>query len=162
MPTQEKGKEERELLTVHSSVDAEQPFRYSAGRYKSRFLMEIRDKQRFIGVRCPKCQKVYAPPKMVCGPCFCIMEEPVEVGPQGVIRTFTIVRFTFVDPETGTTKPVPYASGSMQLEGADNVISHYIEYDDESKLRIGARVEPVFEKKRTGCMKDLKHFRIID
>ncbi len=158
----EKKKEEKELLTIHSSIDAEQPFRYSAGRYRSRFLTEIRDSKKFVGVRCPKCQKVYAPPKEVCGPCFCKMTEPVKVGPQGVIRSFTIVRFSFVDPETGATKPVPYASGIIQLDGADNAISHYIEYDDESRVRIGARLEPVFAEERTGSIKDIKPLRSVD
>ena len=155
-------KEKGDLLTITSSIDAEQPYRYSAGRYRSRFLVEIRDNKRFVGVRCPKCGKVYAPPKMVCGPCFCKMDEPVEVGPKGVITTFTILRFAFVDPQTGTAKPVPYAYGLIQLEGADNVLSHYVDYDDESKVRIGAKVEAVFAEHRTGTMKDVKHFRIID
>ncbi len=155
-------KEEIELLTIHSSIDAEHPFNYSAGQYRSRFLIEIRDNKKFYGVRCPKCKKVYAPPKKVCGPCFCVMKEPVEVGPRGVIKTFTILRFAFVDPETGIAKPVPYAFGVVQLDGADNVIWHFIDYDDESNVRNGARVEAVFEEKRNGSMKDIKHFRIID
>ncbi|UCD85687.1 MAG: Zn-ribbon domain-containing OB-fold protein [Deltaproteobacteria bacterium] len=158
----EKKKEEKELLTVHSSIDAEQPYHYSAGRYRSRFFVELRDNRKFIGVRCPNCRRVYSPPKEVCGSCFRKMEEPVDVGPQGTIITFTIVRFGFVDPETGTKKPVPYASGCIQLDGADNTISHFIGYDDESKVRVGARVEPVFAEERIGNLKDIKHFRVID
>lgn len=155
-------REKEDLLTISSSIDAEQPYRYSAGRYRSRFLTEIRDNKRFVGVRCPKCRKVYAPPKMLCGPCFCRMEEPVEVGPQGVIKTFTILRFAFVDPDTGSAKPVPYAYGMIHLDGADNVLSHYVNYDDEAKVQIGAKVEAVFEEQRTGTMKDIRHFQIID
>ena len=151
-----------ELLTIHSAPDAQQPFDYSAGMYRGRFLTGIRDDKKFYGVRCPKCGKVYAPPKILCGPCFAVMDEPVEVGPRGVIKTFTILRFAFVDPETGTTKPVPYAFGVVQLDGADNVIWHFIDYRGESEVKIGARVEAVFEEKRTGCMKDIRHFRIID
>ena len=155
-------KEKGDLLTISSSIDAEQPYRYSAGRYRSRFLVEIRDNKRFVGVRCPKCRKVYAPPKMLCGPCFSRMDEPVEVGPQGVIKTFTILRFAFVDPATGIAKPVPYAYGIIQLNGADNVLSHYVNYDDESKVQIGAKVEAVFEEQRKGTMKDIRHFQIVD
>ncbi len=157
----ERPHEEVELLTIFSDPEAEQPFDYSAGRYRSRFLVEIRDNKRFFGVRCPKCKKVYAPPKKICGPCFAEMEEPVEVGPQGVIITFTFLRFAFVDPETGVAKPVPYAFGVVQLDGADNVIWHFIDYEDESKVKNGARVEPVFEEKRVGSMKDIRHFKIV-
>ncbi len=156
-------RKDEELITIHSSVDYEQPFKYSAGHYRSRFLVEIRDNKRFFGVRCPECKKVYAPPKKICGPCFCEMTEPVEVGPQGVIKTFTILRFAFVDPSTGSAKPVPYAYGVVQLDGADNVISHYIEYGDaESKIEPGVRVEAVFKEERIGSMKDILHFSIIE
>ncbi len=155
-------KEETELLTIHSTVDAEQPFHYSAGRYRSRFIVEIRDNKRFVGVRCPKCGKVYAPPKRVCDPCFTEMTEPVEVGPGGVIRTCTIIRFGFVDPETGLSTPGPYAYGSIQLDGADNIVSHYIDFEEEHRVQIGARVEAVFEEQRKGSLKDIKHFRIVD
>ena len=48
-----------ELLTIRSSIDAEQPYNYSAGKYRARFITEIRENKRFIGVRCPKCKKVY-------------------------------------------------------------------------------------------------------
>ncbi len=154
-------KETMELLTVNSSIDAEQPFDYSAGPYRSRFLAEIRDNKKFMGIRCPKCDRVYAPPKKICGPCFCEMKEPVEVGPQGEIKSYTIVRFAFVDPETGEARPVPYAFGNIQLDGATNVISHFIVYKDESDVKIGAKVEVVFEDKRIGSMKDIKHFRLL-
>ena len=155
-------KEGQEILTIHSSKDAEQPFFWSAGRYRSRFLVEIRDHKRFFGIRCPKCKKVFVPPKQVCGPCFTVMDEPVEVGPQGEVITFTILRFSFVDPATGTTKPVPYAFGSIRLDGADTVLSHYIEYQDESRVQIGARVEAVFEEERTGSIMDIKGFRLLE
>lgn len=155
---QEKGPE---LLTIHSSVEAEMPFRWSAGRFASRFLVEMRDHKKFYGVRCPKCNMVYVPPKEICDPCYTRMSEPVEVGPLGTIRSFTILRFAFVDPLTGMARPVPYAYGNIQLDGADTVLPHFIEYEDESQVQVGARVEAVFEEERTGKFVDLKTFRVI-
>ena len=67
-----------------------------------------------------------------------------------------------MDPQTGIAKPIPYAYGIIQLDGADNVLSHYVDDHEESEVRIGARVEAVFEEHRTGTMNDIKHFRIID
>lgn len=151
-----------DLLTIHSALDAEQPFRWSAGRYRSRFMQEIRDHKRFYGIKCPKCGKVYVPPKRVCGPCFVEMDEPVEVGPEGEIMTFTILRFSFVDPETGVAKPVPYAYGGVKFDGADTQLSHFIEYEDESKLRIGGRVRAVFQEDRKGSIKDIRAFKLIE
>jgi len=158
-----KGNEkEAELLTVHSRTDVEQIFQYSAGRYLSRFLIEMRDNARIMGVKCPKCGTVYAPPKEVCDPCYVEMTEPVEVGPQGTIRNFTILRAAFVDPETGEQRPVPYAFGNVQLDGAGSLIQNYLVADDDAKIKVGARVEIEFHDERTGNMRDIKCFRVID
>ena len=154
--------QEVELLTVHSRTDVEQAFRYSAGRYLSRFLVEMRDKARIIGVKCPKCHTVYAPPKEICDPCYAEMTEAVEVGPQGTIRNFTILRAPFVDPETGVTRPVPYAFGNVQLDGAGSLIQNYLLAEDDSKIRVGARVEIEFHDERSGNMRDIKGFRLIE
>jgi len=59
----------KEYIVIDSG-DLEQPFRWSAGLYGSRFLTEIRDEKKFIGIRCPKCGKVYVPMRRVCGPCY--------------------------------------------------------------------------------------------
>ncbi len=77
------NEQEVELLAVHSRTDVEQVFNYSAGRYLNRFLTEMRDNARIVGVKCPKCGIVYAPPKEICDPCYAEMTEPVEVGPRG-------------------------------------------------------------------------------
>ena len=158
-----KGNEkEAELLTVHSRTDVEQIFHYSAGRYLNRFLTEMRDNAKIIGVKCPKCGIVYAPPKEVCDPCYAEMTEPVEVGPEGRIRNFTILRAAFVDPETGVQRPVPYAFGNVQLDGSGSLIQNYLVADDDSKIKVGARVVIEFHEERTGNMRDIKCFRVID
>jgi len=115
-----------------------------------------------MAVKCPQCGKVYIPPRRVCGACFVEMDDFVEVGPQGAIGTFTILRYAFIDPETGEQKPVPYGYGFIRLDGADTLFQHYIDIQDESKLVIGARVEPVFADVPKGTVKDIEYFRIIE
>jgi uncharacterized OB-fold protein len=152
---------EKEQLVIESG-DAEQPFRYAVGLHGSKFFQELRDHKRIVGIQCPKCTKVYVPPRRVCGECYCEMTEFVEVGPGGEIGTFTILRFPFIDPETGKKKPVPYGYGFIKLDGADTLFQHYIDIDDESKVKIGARVEPIFAEQRRGTIKDIVSFRIIE
>lgn len=152
---------ENEHIIIESG-DAEQPFLYSVGMHGSKFFTEIRDNCRFMAVRCPKCRKVYIPPRGVCGDCFSETKEWVEVGPKGSIGTFTILRFAFIDPETGTQKPVPYGYGFIKLDGADTLFQHYISVEDEKKIRIGARVEAVFSKDRKGSIRDIEYFKVIE
>lgn len=152
---------EKEHIIIESG-DAVQPFAYSVGMYGSKFFTEIRDNCRFLAVRCPKCKKVYIPPRAVCGDCFVEMKDWVEVGPKGIISTFTILRFAFIDPETGAQKPVPYGYGFIKFDGADTLFQHYISVEDETKIKVGARVEPVFAKDRKGSIRDIEYFKVID
>lgn len=150
----------KELLIIDSGP-AGQPFRYAIGLHGSKFFHELRDHKRILAIRCPKCRKVYVPPRGVCGECFVAMTEFVEVGPTGYIATFTILRYNFIDPETGEQKPVPYGYGFIRLDGADTLFQHYIDIQDETKIRIGARVEPVFAARRRGTIRDILNFRVV-
>lgn len=150
-----------DLLTMHSG-EGEQPFHYAIGRYGSKFLTEIRDNKQFYGIKCPKCGKVYVPPREVCGPCFTRMTEWVKVADEGKLYSYTILRFVFLDPETGKQRPVPYVYAFITLDGADTALQHFVEITDESKVKVGARVKAVFENKRSGKITDIKHFVIID
>lgn len=152
---------EKEHIIIESG-DAVQPFAYAVGMYGSKFLTELRDNGRIMAVRCPKCKKVYIPPRKVCGECFVEMNDWVEVGPKGVIGTFTILRFAFIDPETGAQKPVPYGYGFIKFDGADTLFQHYISVENEEKIKIGARVEPVFSNNPKGSMRDIEYFKVID
>jgi uncharacterized OB-fold protein len=151
---------EQERLVIRSG-EAMQPFNYAVGMYGSKFFKALIE-QKFLGTRCPGCGKVYIPPRRVCAPCFKEMNEFIEVGPKGVIATFTILRYAFIDPETGEQKPIPYGYGFIQLDGADTMFQHYINITDESKLKIGARVEPVFVNKPKGTIRDVQGFQLID
>ncbi len=156
-------KPREELITINSG-DNEQPFRWAAGVYGSKFLTGMRDEKQLYGIKCPNCGKVYVPPRRVCGPCFTEMTELVPVSDEGVIATYTIVSFGFVDPATGTERPVPYTYGAVLLDGADNDMLHFINETDPEKIKVGYRVKVVFEEdgKRTGDLLDIKYFEIID
>lgn len=146
---------------IIESGEAMQPFHYAVGLHGSLFLQALKKEKKFLGIRCPKCNKVYVPPRRVCGPCFAEMNEFIEVGPEGAIGTFTILRYAFIDPETGDQKPVPYGYGFIRLDGADTLFQHYIDIDDASGIKIGARVRPVFAEKRKGSIRDVLYFKLI-
>ncbi|MBU2489623.1 MAG: Zn-ribbon domain-containing OB-fold protein [Proteobacteria bacterium] len=145
-----------------SSGKAVQPFHYAVGLYGSKFFQELKENRRLVGSKCPDCGKVYVPPRKVCGGCFKEMKEFVEVGPKGTISTFTIVRYTFIDPETGVQRPVPYGYGFVRFDGADTVFQHFVELDEKHPIKIGARVETVFREKMEGTIRDILYFRIIE
>jgi len=146
-----------------SSGEASQPYNYAVGTYGSAFMAALREREELLGVKCPKCAKVYIPPRQVCGPCFTEMTELVPVASEGKIISYTILRFQFLDPETGEKKPIPYGYGFVRLDGADNNFQHFIEVPaDETLLYIGARVKAVFNPQKQGSLRDIKHFTLIN
>jgi uncharacterized OB-fold protein len=156
----EKKREDMELLSI-SSGEASQPFNWSVGKHGSYFLQQLRDHKRIVGIRCPKCKRVYVPPRPVCGRCFAAMDEMVPLSDEGTIYVCTIVQFGFVDPSTGVQRPVPYTWAFVKLDGADTCLTHFLDSVDPEKVKVGARVKAVFEEKRTGNLMDIKHFAVL-
>jgi hypothetical protein len=90
------------------------------------------------------------------------MEDLVELSGKGTVETFTVLSFGFVDPDTGKQRPVPYTWASVNLDGSDNTFVHFLEETDIEKLKIGMRVQAVFEEQRKGHLLDIRHFETID
>jgi uncharacterized OB-fold protein len=148
------------LLTILSGTAL--PYNYSLGKYGGRLVMELKHNSRIVGIKCPKCSHVYVPPRRVCGRCFIEMDEFVEVSNRGILQSFTVVYFSFLDPETGKKRPVPYGYGRIKLDGADSDFLYFLEESDFKKLKIGVRVEAVYNENRIGSFKDIKYFKKVE
>ena len=131
------------------------PNTYSAGAVGSRFLIELRDNKRIMGIRCPTCNRVYVPARSVCKDCFAQLNEWVEVSDKGTLLTYTVThQATRVQP----MEP-PLVYGIIQLDGADNGFVHMLGEVDSEQLRIGMRVQAVFKEKREASILDIKYFK---
>jgi hypothetical protein len=152
---------QNELLQV--TFTQPMPYEWSIGIYGSRFFQEIKEKGRFIGIKCPGCGKVYVPPRRVCGPCFTELTELVPLSDTGVITAFSVVNYPFIDPNTGTQRSIPYTYGYIRMDGADNIFSHIINETDLGKIKVGMKVRAVFKDKAKmeGNINDIIHFDII-
>lgn len=133
------------------------PYKHTAGDYVERFMEEIGKNDKIMGVRCPKCEKVYVPPKMVCFECFEKMEDWVEVGKQGVVEGFTVITHS---TDVMPLKP-PFGYGIIHLDGADTGFVHIIKESDPEKLYEGLRVEAVFKDRRQKKITDIEYFKPI-
>ena len=133
------------------------PYKHTAGAYVERFLTEIGKNNKIYGVKCPKCNKVYIPPKMVCFECFEKMDEWVEIGNQGTVKGFTVI--THSTPIMPLEPPFAYAI--IRLEGADTNFVHVIKERDPEKLRIGMKVRAVFKEKPRKRILDIEYFEAI-
>jgi hypothetical protein len=131
------------------------PYKHTAGEYVEKFITEIGKNDKIMGVRCPECQKVYVPPKMVCFNCFKKMEEWVEVGTEGTLKGFTVVTHSTpvmpLDP--------PFAYGIIRLNGANTDFVHIIKEGDPDKLKVGMKLQAVFKEKPRKRILDIEYFK---
>ncbi len=132
-------------------------YSYAAGPFRSKFLLHLRDDKKIMGTVCPACGRVYVPARSTCLKCFESMEEWVQVSDEGILETFTVVYASSpVYPEDGT-----FAFGIIRLDGADTGLVHRIGQIDFEEIRIGMRLRAVFEDKRRGDIRDIKHFKPV-
>src|SRR4051812_23412369 len=110
-------------------------FTVTAGRDLSRFLAAIAE-GRFLGLRCPGCNKVYVPPRGACPACGVALGEEVSVADTGTLTTFCVVN---VPVEKRDIK-LPYVYGSVLLDGADIPFAHLIQGLPVEHVRMGLRV----------------------
>ncbi len=134
------------------------PVLSTAGKIGSRFLTELRDNQRIMGLKCPECNIVYVPPKSVCT-CYRQLDEWVEVSSEGVLTAATVVNESYSD--LYQPKQAPYGLGIIKLDGADTGLCHFVNETDASKLTVGARVKAIFKDKRDASILDIDHFEIV-
>ncbi|MBI4369479.1 MAG: hypothetical protein HY547_04545 [Elusimicrobia bacterium] len=129
------------------------PYAWAAGETASRFFIEIRDRKKIFGTKCPSCDKVYCPPKKTCGDCFSNCGEWLEVGPDGEITGFTQALYE------GGAHPVKNPVGGLiLLRGASTAMLHLIGQCPLEELKIGMKVTPVFKENRQGNILDILHF----
>jgi uncharacterized protein len=131
-------------------------YNYTPGRAASRFLKEVA-KKRLVGQRCPKCQKVYVPPRGSCPTDGVPTEEEVELGHSGTIVSFCVVNVPFM----ANLMEIPYVGALIQLDGSDIPIMHLIQEVPYDQVHMGMRVEAVWvpDDEISHTLESIKHFR---
>lgn len=131
------------------------PMTYSAGAVGSRFLIEIRDNKRIMGIRCSMCNIIYVPPRHTCESCFGKLNEWVEVSDKGTVLTYTIV----CQPSAILPAEPPVIYGIIQLDGSSTGFVHMLGEVKPEEVRVGMRVQAVFREKRKASILDIQHFK---
>ena len=132
------------------------PNKYAAGTIGSKVLINIRDKKKLLGMRCPECNKVYFPARQTCVECFGLLNEYVEVSDKGTVMTYTMCNESTIAQPVDT--PI-YAV--IQLDGADTGFVHMLGGVEPEKISIGMRVKALFREKedRRGSVLDIRYFK---
>lgn len=153
------ARKEQELISLPMTVDV--PYRFSAGRYLTRCLTELRDNGVLYGIQCPKCARVQLPPRIVCAVCHVKNDQWVELGQEGTLMAFTIMYLPITDPTTGKPHNPPFVFGSVRLDGATSVLDHFVNVEpDLEKVWVGMRCRMMLRPRenRIGDLSDILYF----
>ena len=143
-----------ELIVQQTALSI--PYAWAAGDHATRFYREIAENRKIFGARCPECRRVLAPARKACSRCFADTTEWVEVGPGGVVKSFTVVHYA--EPLIQPWSP-PFAFGLIQLDGADTAFIHLIAGVELQHLKTKMRVEAVFAEEPKGNILDINYFK---
>ena len=149
-------REDQEILVMEGRIKV--PYAWSAGEVGTSYLESVRDSKKFLATRCPDCGIVYHVPRMHCPDCFAECDRWIELGSEGELITFTIVRRHH--PELSPLA-LPFGYGVIKLDGADTGFLHLLSEFEDGELEVGARVEAVFADEREGSMLDVRYFRPV-
>jgi len=130
-------------------------YRYAASPEESAFFRGLAE-GRILGQRCPKCRKVYVPPRPACPVDGVPTVEEIELGHTGTVTTFCIVNVPFL----GQKIDPPYVSAYILLDGADIALQHLILELPADEVRMGLRVKAVWrpESEWGTTIENISHF----
>lgn len=134
-------------------------YTYAASPEESAFFRGLSE-GRIVGQRCPKCEKVYVPPRPACPTDGVPTSEEIELGQTGTVTTFCIVNVPFL----GQKITPPYVSAYILLDGADIALQHLILDIPVEEIRMGLRVKAVWKPREEWgtTIENISHFAPAD
>jgi uncharacterized OB-fold protein len=130
-------------------------YQYAASPEESAFYRGLLE-GKIVGQRCPKCRKVYVPPRSACPVDGVAPDELVELADTGTLTTFCIVNVPFL----GQKITPPYVSAYVLLDGADIAVLHLILGIPADEVRMGMRVKAVWKPREEWgtTIENIDHF----
>jgi hypothetical protein len=131
-------------------------YQHTASAEETRYLKALAD-GRIVGQRCPKCEKVYVPPRGACPTDGIPTRDEVELPDTGVVTTFCVVNVPFV----GQRIEPPYVSAYILLDGADIAFQHLVLECDAADVHMGMRVSAKWRPRDewSTTLENIEYFR---
>jgi uncharacterized OB-fold protein len=148
----------KEYRTIRNDVAL--PYQWALGKTWTRFFDGLKE-EKIWGTKCAPCGKVFVPARTFCPDCLKDMTEWVEVGQEGKIITWTLVRAKYF----GQVKEPPYIIAQIRLTGSHCGFHHFIGGIDmgdvkkmKQKLKAGAKVKAVWSSEKKADIHDIAYF----
>ncbi len=122
------------------------------------FLEKLKQKK-LVGLQCSSCNRIYFPPRQICGKCLVKPDRWVDLRETGRVASFTITYLK--DPETGKIIERPIVCA--QLDGADTSYPSQLNPDIEFKdTYIGMPIKVHWAETLQGGLMDIEYFDAVE
>lgn len=122
------------------------------------FLEKLKEKK-IIGLECSSCNRVFFPPRLICGKCLVKPDRWVDLRETGRVATFTVSYLKDPDTDEVLEKPIVL----VQHDGADTVsiaqLSPEIDYKD---TYIGMPIKIHWAENPTGSLMDIEYYDLVE
>jgi uncharacterized OB-fold protein len=143
---------------MHWRGDMQADYMYTNGVAGNRFFQHLKKKNTFLASRCPKCKKVYLPPRIFCEDCFCDIPDRGwhEVPAKGTIRLWTVATLN----AHGEKLAAPQVIAFIDIDKTDSSMLGIVKTKNLDKDLFGQKVKAVLrpKSKREGTLKDILYF----
>ncbi|MFX1495589.1 MAG: Zn-ribbon domain-containing OB-fold protein [Promethearchaeota archaeon] len=122
------------------------------------FLDKLKQKK-LIGLQCSSCNRIYFPPRQICGKCLVRPDRWVDLRETGRVASFTASYLK--DPETGKVLERPIVCA--QLDGADTSYPAQLDSAIEFKdTYIGMPIKVHWAEDIKGGLMDIEYYDPIE
>ncbi len=143
---------------MHWQGDMQADYLYTNGVGGDKLFKHIMKKDSFLASKCPKCNKIYFPPRIYCEDCFCDIPEEswIEVPATGTIKLHTVA---MIDTY-GKKLEEPKVIGMINIDNTDGLMLGIIKSDNIDEDLVGNQVKAIFKptNQREGNLKDILYF----
>jgi uncharacterized OB-fold protein len=122
-------------------------------------LLEKLKEKKLVGLQCSGCNRVFFPPRLVCGKCMVKPDRWVDLRETGKVASYTIVYLK--DPETGEVLERPIVCA--KLDGADTSYPAQLSPGFEFKdTYIGMPIKVHWADEIQGGLMDIEYYDPIE
>lgn len=121
------------------------------------FMDKLKEKK-LVANQCSGCNRVFFPPRLVCGQCFVVPDKWVDIRDTASVATYAIA---FLKDETGKVQERPMVL--VHHDGADTCSIAELREDIEVKdTYVGMPIKAHWKEERSGGLMDIEYYELIE
>jgi uncharacterized OB-fold protein len=122
------------------------------------FLDKLKNKK-LVGLQCSGCNRVFIPPRLVCGKCLIKPDRWVDLRETGKVATYTVAYLK--DPETGDIIEKPVVL--VHHDGSDTVTMANLNPEIDFKdTYIGMPIKAHWTENPIGSLMDIEYYDLLE